>query len=175
MVNYIKNYSCCFIGHRKLDLKFPKEHLYNLIKYLIINVGIRNFLFGSNSEFNDLCHQIVTSFKEIYPNIVRTNYPLSQNARVTPTGKLELEQTLKKLYKKIFYICDYDNFATATNSNGSFAYIKRNFFMIENANLVVVYLRDIKSKNNKTGQITNSGTKLAVDFAIKLKKDIIYI
>ena len=175
MVNYAKNYSCCFIGHRKLDLQFSKEHLYNLIKHLIINVGVKNFLFGSNSEFNDLCHQIVTSFKEIYPDIIRTNYPLSQNARVTPTDKLELEQTLKKLYKKNFYICDYDNFATVTNSKGSFAYIKRNFFMIENANLVVAYLRDIKSKNNKTSRITNSGTKLAVDFAIKLKKDVIYI
>ena len=177
MVNYLQNYACCFIGHRKLELDFPKEYLFNVIKHLIVDIGVRKFLFGCNSEFNDLCHQIVTSFKQTYPDIVRINYPLASSAKIISKTKQDLEETLKKFYQHNIYICDYDEFVTPFESSksGGYLYIKRNFEMVKNSDLIVAYLRNAKSKNNKTNRTTNSGTKLAVDFAINLKKDIIYI
>ena len=56
---------CCFIGHRKIYLtKELEEKTKNVIENLIINKEVTTFLFGSKSEFDSLCHKIVTDLKD---------------------------------------------------------------------------------------------------------------
>ena len=66
---------CCFIGHRTIE---ESEELFTLlrdtIKRLILEERVRYFLFGSRSEFDDLCHRIVTEFQQEFPSIVRVAY-----------------------------------------------------------------------------------------------------
>ena len=58
---------CCFIGHRKIDLtKELEEKSRNVIEDLIINKKVTTFLFGSKSEFDSLCHKIVTDLKDFF-------------------------------------------------------------------------------------------------------------
>lgn len=50
-----------FVGHR--NIKFTKElkdRLSQILEKLIIEENADTFLFGSRSEFNDLCYKIVT-------------------------------------------------------------------------------------------------------------------
>ena len=57
--------TCSFIGHRKIDESEElKQRLINVIEDLIVNHNVFTFLFGSRSEFNDLCHEIVTNLKK---------------------------------------------------------------------------------------------------------------
>ena len=61
---------CCFIGHRKIErTKELEDRVFNLVEDLIQNSNVDTFLFGSRSEFNDLCYEIVSFLKEKYPNI----------------------------------------------------------------------------------------------------------
>lgn len=70
-----KNRTCCFIGHRKINLDInSKNRLVKIIEDLIVNKNVINFLFGSRSEFNDICYKIVSELKEKYMNIVRIFY-----------------------------------------------------------------------------------------------------
>ncbi|MEF9840764.1 MAG: biotin operon repressor, partial [Lachnospiraceae bacterium] len=41
------------------------------IESLIVNHNVDTFLFGSRSEFDSLCHSLVTELKEKYPHIKR--------------------------------------------------------------------------------------------------------
>ena len=63
--------SCCFIGHRKIDIT---EKIIVKIESIIENLienGVTTFYFGSKSQFNDLCLKIVTKLKGKYSNLYR--------------------------------------------------------------------------------------------------------
>ena len=69
-----KEKTCCFFGHRKIDeTEELKNKLSEIIENLIVNENVDTFLFGSKSQFDDLCHKIVTELKEKYPHIRRKN------------------------------------------------------------------------------------------------------
>lgn len=45
-----------------------------VIEDLIVNHKVLTFLFGGRSDFDYLCHLVVTELKEKYPNIIRKCY-----------------------------------------------------------------------------------------------------
>ncbi len=61
----MKMNTCCFFGHmtitetEKLNLR-----LHTIIENLIKKENIDTFIFGSKSQFDDLCLDIVTKIKE---------------------------------------------------------------------------------------------------------------
>ena len=56
---------CCFIGHRKIEKSVElTQRVRAVINDLIENKGATTFLFGSRSEFDDLCHSIVTDLQK---------------------------------------------------------------------------------------------------------------
>ena len=64
--------TCCFIGHRKIKkTKEMERELFTIIENLIVNEKVDTFLFGSKSEFNSFCHDIVTKLKERHLHIQR--------------------------------------------------------------------------------------------------------
>ena len=59
------NMVACFIGHRKTSInKTFIFRLENCITKLITCDNVDTFLFGSRSEFDDICLQTVTEFKK---------------------------------------------------------------------------------------------------------------
>ena len=64
--------TACFFGHRKIEASDGlKTILYEEIEKLITVDGIVTFLFGSKSQFDNLCYKIVTELKSKYPDIRR--------------------------------------------------------------------------------------------------------
>ena len=56
---------CSFFGHRNAELNDKQlERLRNYIEDLIVNHNVNTFLFGSRSDFDFVCHKIVTELKE---------------------------------------------------------------------------------------------------------------
>lgn len=52
----MKERTCCFIGHRKIEETSElRAELYDIIEKLIAYEKVDTFLFGSKSRFNDLC------------------------------------------------------------------------------------------------------------------------
>ena len=77
----MKTKTCCFIGHRTIrETEGLRNGLYKTVERLITKENVDTFLFGSKSDFNWLCLDIVSGCKEKYPHIkriyVRAEYPL---------------------------------------------------------------------------------------------------
>ena len=175
--------SCCFIGHRHINITADlKERLEEMIIDLINNHNVTNFLFGSNSEFNTLCHEIVTKLKESYSNIIRIVYTCASETCTYESEREKQEETYSILFKKTIHLLGFEEereYKTKYTA-GKASYVKRNQAMINDSNYCVFYydekyepeLRKY-SKNSIGYYQPNSGTKLAYSYA-KSKRKIIY-
>ena len=148
--------SCCFIGHRKVE---NKTEIYKLTKLCIesiitANEDIKYFYFGSRSEFDEICLQIVTELKEIYPNLIRI-YVRAEYKYITQI----YERNLLQIYDETFY-------SVKAKNAKKLVYIKRNEEMIDKSNICIFYY------NNKN---LRSGTRIALNYAKKQNKKILII
>lgn len=152
-------HTCCFIGHREIcETEELKVQLSDIIEKLIVKEKVDTFLFGSKSRFNDLCYEIVSEIKQKYFHIkriyVRAEYPYISD---------DYKTYLLQGYESTYYP---DNII----GSGKAAYVKRNFEMIKNSRFCIFYYNE--SYNPKSRK---SGTKIAFEYALRLKKEIINI
>ena len=115
----MKDKTCCFFGHRKInETEELKSKLIEIIEKLIVDEKVDKFLFGSKSRFNSLCLEVVTEIKEKYPHIkriyVRAEYP-DINEQYT--------HYLLESYEGPYY-------PEHIRSSGRAAYVERNYEMI---------------------------------------------
>jgi len=161
--------SCCVFGHRKVAGKEKlKERLAEVFENLIVNENVDTFLVGSRSEFDDLCRDVLSEKKEKYPHIqrvyVRGEYPyISQDYE---DGLLEH--------------CEKTYFPERAINAGKAVYVERNYEMIDNADICVIYFKDDylppKRKNSRRDLFDyqpKSGTGIAYKYAIQKKRKII--
>lgn len=163
--------SCCFFGHRKID-ETPEliEKLKKTVENLIKNKDVNTFLFGSKSQFDDLCYKTVTKPKEKYPQIKRV-YVRAVYADIDDN----YENYLLESYEETYY-------PKKIRGAGKAAYVERNQEMINKSSFCVVYYdenyappRRKNSKRDLTDYQPKSGTKIAYDYAVKKKCEIINI
>ena len=153
----MKERTCCFIGHRKIeDTLELRTELYDSIERLITDEKVDNFLFGSKSRFNDLCHGLVTEIKEKYPHIkriyVRAEYPDIDDS---------YKEYLLKYYEDTYY-------PEKIIGAGKAVYVERNCEMINNSRFCIFYYDEQNAPTTR-----KSGTKIALDYAVRNKKEII--
>ncbi len=153
----MKEKTCCFIGHRTIQESDQlKLQLYAITEKLITDQKVDSFLFGSKSRFNDLYHEIVTKIKEKHPHIKRI-YVRAEYPHISDRYKAYLLEDYEETYypQKII-------------GSGRAAYVERNCEMIDHSRFCVIYYNEhTASKTRK------SGTKIALDFAVKRGKEII--
>ncbi len=139
---------CCFIGHRKIKVNDElSQRLYLLIKNLIEKEKVETFLFGSRSEFDDLCLETVTTLKQTYPHIqriyIRAEFPC-----------------ISEHYKDfLLEFCDDTFFPENIIKAGRAVYIERNKIMIDKSDILVMYYEE--------NSLPKSGTKQAYNYAKK--------
>lgn len=153
----MKEKTCCFIGNRKIEETLElRTELYDSIERLITDENVDTFLFGSKSRFNDLCHELVTEIKEKYPHIrrvyVRAEYPYIDDGY------------------KAYLLKDYEDtyYPNKIIGAGKATYVERNCEMINNSRFCIIYCDEAHAPTTR-----KSGTKIALDYAVKHKKDII--
>lgn len=144
-----KKNTCCFFGHRKIVItECLVESLQNEIEKLINEKKVNIFLFGSRSEFDDLCHKVVSELKQKYSDIiriyVRAEYPYIDD---------EYRNYLLQRYDDTYFP---DKIIRA----GKASYIERNNEMIERSKYCIVYYDE-----NYSPAKTKSGTKIAYEYA----------
>ena len=67
--------TCSFFGHRDTEQSEElKQKVKDIVERLIVEKSVDTFLFGSRSNFDELCHIVVTELKEKYPYIRRIAY-----------------------------------------------------------------------------------------------------
>ena len=152
-------HTCCFFGHRTInETEELKSKLIETIEKLICEKQVDTFLFGSKSQFNSLCLELVTEIKEKYPHIkriyVRAEYP-DINEQYT--------NYLLESYEETYY-------PEHIRDSGRAAYVERNYEMINKSHYCIVYYDEPNAPTTR-----KSGTKIALDYAIKHKKEVIIL
>ncbi len=154
----MQNNNCCFFGHRLiLETEDLKTKISDIIEKLIVNEKVDTFIFGSKSRFNSLCLEIVTQLKEKHHQkgvYIRANYPYISE---------DYKKYLLENYEDTYYPKRIIN-------SGKAAYIERNYEMIDKTRFCVVYYDKQYAPTNR-----KSGTKIALDYAIKQGKNIISV
>lgn len=159
----------CFIGHRTIE---KSEELIFLLKETVvslINKGITTFLFGSMSAFDSLAWEIVSQAKEQYPTIKRV-YVRSAYRHIEKS----YENYLLESYEETYFPAKLEN-------AGKYSYVERNYEMIDNSTCCVFYYNEnyvpASKRPSKHAMLLpskrNSGTKIAYNYAIKKKKEVI--
>ena len=164
-----KEKTCCFFGHRKIDeTEELKNKLHEIIENLIENEKVDTFLFGSKSQFDDLCHKVVTELKGKYPQIKRI-YVRSAFQHIPDW----YEESLLQHYEDTY-------FPNHMEKAGKASYVERNQEMINKSDFCVIYYdenylppRRKNSRRDLFDYQPKSGTAVAYDYAVKKKKKII--
>ena len=154
--------SCSFFGHRDTpQTEELKQKVRETVKRLIVEDGIDTFLFGSRSNFDELCHVVVTELKEKYPYIRRIAYLCKhETACLVGTG-MELKQKIKGIIGRDSYVGEYEEIKKSdrVNSAGRAAYVERNYWMINESDYSIIFLHSEKQ---------NSGTRVVYNYARKV-------
>ena len=167
--------TACFFGHRKIDATDElKTTLYEEIEKLITVDGIDTFLFGSKSQFDDLCYKIVCKLKDKYPDIRRI-YVRAESEFIDGEGSRAYREGLMELYEHTYY-------PESASGAGKAVYVKRNQHMIDKSSVCIVYYdenylpaRRKQSRRNLTDYQPSSGTGVAYKYAERKKRRIINV
>ena len=115
-------------------------------------------MFGSKSRFDALCLEIVREIKEKYPRVkcvyVRAEFPVIND---------DYKNYLLKSYDETY-------FPERILNAGRAVYVERNCEMINRSRFCIVYYDEHYSPMKR-----RSGTRIALDYAIKQEKNIIFI
>lgn len=162
------NKICCVIGHRKIDdTEALRKRVYDTI-IALIGEGADTFLFGSRSKFDSLCLEIVTDIKQRFPHIRRI-YVRAEYSNISE----DYERYLLSMYDETY-------FPENVKGAGRASYVKRNFDMIDKADLCIFYYNKdckppVKTATRKQlfSYQPKSGTKVAFEYATLKKKTIL--
>ena len=155
----MKEKTCCFFGHRKInETEELKLKLYDIIEKLIVDENVDTFLFGSKSRFNDLCYEIVSKIKEKYPHIKR----IYVRAEYTDIDE-QYTNYLLEFFEDTYY-------PEHIRNSGKASYVERDYEMINKSHYCIVYYDEPNAPTTR-----KSGTKIALDYAIKKGKQIIVL
>ncbi len=155
----MKSNTCCFLGHRTInETEELKSRLLEIIEQLIVVNQVDTFLFGSKSRFNSLCLELVTKLNEKHPHIkriyVRAEYPNIDES---------YSDYLLESYEESYY-------PERIRNSGRASYVERNYEMIDKSHFCIIYYDGQNAPSTR-----KSGTKVALQYAIKKQKNIIVL
>ena len=153
----MENNTCCFFGHRTInETNELRTKITEDVEKLITDENVDTFLFGSKSDFDSLCLELVTKLKEKYPHVkrvyVRAEFPFISD---------EYKAYLLESYEDTYY-------PEKLHGAGRAAYVERNREMIDKSKYCIVYYDEQNAPTKR-----KSGTKVALDYALKMGRDIL--
>ena len=114
---------------------------------LILEDNVDAFLFGSRSNFDELCHMVVTELKEKYPNIRRIAYFCKHETACLVGEGEETRRSIKNVTGRD--VCGRirrNKKSDRVNSAGCTVYIERNQWMIDDSDFIIIYLDENKNQ-----------------------------
>ena len=176
---------CSFFGHRKIKASEElKELVKSVVEDLIVNHNVQTFLFGSRSEFDNLCHSVVSELREKYSNIKRIAYTCKSEVCILESEREKWQEIYSHFHKeKVYLLAVEEEYEHKTKyDSGKASYVVRNQAMIRDSDFCVFYydhnyqptMRKCSKKSFGYYQ-PKSGTALAFACAKRKNKQIINI
>lgn len=180
-----KHKICSFFGHRNVVVTEElKEKVKDIIEDLIVNQSVFIFLFGSRSNFDYLCHLVVTELKERYPEIKRISYTCRSETCTLESERAHWEEIYSHFRKeKVTLLGVEEEVEHKTKyTSGRASYVERNQAMINDSDYCVFYYEENYqpemrkySKRSIGYYQPKSGTAVAYTYAKQKKKIIINV
>lgn len=173
--------TCCFIGHRKIEKTDELEkEIYEYIERLIVKENVKIFLIGSRSEFNSLCHSVITDLKEKYPEIKRIGYTCRSESVILESEREKWEKIYSDFQKQEVRLLGVEQeFEHKTKyTSGKASYVERNQAMIDDSDYCLFYYNEkyAPPQRQESGGFRlyqpKSGTAIACKYAKRKKKKI---
>ena len=174
--------SCSFFGHRNTDLTENEEQkLQELIENLILNEKVDRFLFGSRSNFDYICHKIVTDLRQKYPYIKRFAYTCRSETCTLESEREYWEEVYSHFEKRKVTLLGVEEEIERKSkwTSGKASYVERNYAMIDDSDICVFYYNETyqpqRRKEYKGAFGTyqpKSGTKIAYDYAMRKSRSL---
>ncbi len=171
---------CSFFGHRKIiDTNELRNRIKNAIVNLIEDFGVSVFLFGSRSEFDTLCHALVTELKNDYPHIQRRAYTCRSESCILENERAKWEEIYSYFEKRPVTLLGVEAEVEHKTkyTAGKAQYVERNQAMINDSDYCMFYYdpfyqppRRKYSKRAIGDYQPKSGTQLAFDYANQRKR-----
>ena len=149
------------------------------IENLVNKEGVTTFLFGSRSEFDTLCHSIVTDLKAKYPHIKRKAYTCRSETCTLENEREKWEEIYSHFEKRPVTLLGVEEEVEHKTkwTSGKAQYVERNYAMIDDSHFCVFYYdpyyqppRRKYSKRSVGDYQPKSGTQLASDYAYQRKR-----
>ena len=163
--------TCSFFGHRDTpQTEELKQKVRETVERLIVEERVDTFLFGSRSNFDELCYIVVTGLKEKYLHIQRIAYLCKHETACLVGAGVKMKQQIKQLTGRDVYVPEYEDIKRSdrVDSAGRASYVERNCLMIKDSNFVVVHLEEGRNGGK-------SGTRLAYKYSLRQKKSMITV
>lgn len=174
---------CCFIGHRDIEITDELvSSIRHILEMLIEDEGVRTFAFGSRSDFNSLCHDIVTDLQKEFNGLERVFLTCRSEACTLESEREEWEKIYSSVLKKEVHLHGYEREIEHKTkyTSGRAAYVERNQALIDMSDFCIFYFdKDYLPPERKAYKKAffpyqpKSGTALAYKYAQQKKKHII--
>ena len=178
-----KHKTCSFFGQRKIQYTDElRKKITQTVEDLIVNQGVQNFLFGSRSAFDEVCHLVVTQLKEKYQNLQRIAYTCKSETCVLDGEKEKWEKIYARFQKQNVYLLVVEKEVEHKTkyTAGRASYVERNQAMVNDSDYCIFYYDENYQPEKKTcgkkgGEYyqPKSGTALAYVYARQKKKVVI--
>ena len=173
---------CSFFGHRKIEVTEElKNRVTEIVENLIVQHNVQTFLFGSRSNFDTLCHLVVTELKEKYVDLKRVCYTCRHETCVLESERAECERIYGSIYKREVHLLgveeEREHKTKYTSAKAS--YVERNQAMICDSDFCVFdydenYQPEMRQYSKRSVFYQpKSGTALAYKFAMGKRKVVI--
>lgn len=177
----MENLVCSFFGHRNVEVTEElKQKVKEVIENLIVNHNVLNFLIGSCSNFNKLCHSVVTELKEKYLQIKRIAYTYSSENCNLENERLKWEEIYSFSLKREIHLLGVEEQHKTRYTAGRASYVERNKSMINDSDYCIFYYDESYkpelrkySKRSVCYYQPKSGTQIAYNYAKQKRKIII--
>ena len=163
--------ACSFFGHRDTpQTEELKQKVRETVERLIVEERVDTFLFGSRSNFDELCYIVVTELKEKYPHIQRIAYLCKHESGCLAGEGKDEQRRIKELAGRDVYVREFEDIKKSdrVNSAGRAAYVERNYWMINDSDFVVVHLEEGRNDGK-------SGSRLAYKYSLRQKKSMLTV
>ena len=169
--------ACSFFGHRDTPQTDElKQQVRETVEGLIVEEGVDTFLFGSRSNFDELCHIVVSELKEKYPYIRRIAYLCKHETACLVGAGTSLTKRIKDITGRDELVLEYEEIEKPDRvmSAGKAAYLERNQEMIDISDFCVFYYNPNyhptqrkSSRKSLCDYQSKSGTRIAFEYAYK--------
>lgn len=151
----MKEFSCCFTGHRVISSKDIAELMTNLELEIenLIHKGVTNFICGGALGFDTVCASMIISMKQM-------GYNIKLHMAIPCKGQEEnWHYNQIKLYNEIIAEADKVDYLQQAYSDGCM--LKRNMYIVDKSSYCISYLRRSWGGTKKTVEYaTKKGLKL---------------